>query len=500
MREMITGEAPKHLKLSKEELTPELLAEVRRLRAKERARREQAEREDPRFAFVERPMLAIPAGSGGTSVDGFGSGSGSLRFTIMTYNILAQSLIRRELFPGSAEAIRWSHRSRTLLRELAHYDADVVCLQEVDVKQLDKWWVPRMHDRGYEGRFYRGPRTKVHGVAIFWKVKLFECVDMVQCNLDDPIATQGVDPELREPRTRTRNAAIILALQFKGIIAGSQRKGIIVGTTHLFWHQFGTFERVRQLYVILEQFYLLLKRLNGGDSATDGTDQWLPLLTGDFNSQPGGPPYAAITTKPVHFTPRQQATMECSLSYTYSKRRNTEGEDHAETSNSNSDSDSDDDDEQERLIMEQNPKDPHPLAYQGTPQQVQQTRAAQQLHNTVPLTGTSLYGAAYRYAHPENALLSGGHQGEPEMSHGSLHWTGLLDYVFVLGPPGTPLGNSSNTATTALQTLEQERGVRVHALLRMPLKAEMPPHIQPHEGEYPSDHLCMMCDLEVRLR
>lgn len=487
MREFVLGDAPKHLKLSKEELTPEVLAEVRLLRAKVRAEREKAEREDPRFSFIERPMLDVKGEHGGELAQP------TVRFTIMTYNILAQSLIRRELFPGSEEAIRWSHRSRTLLRELAHYNADVVCLQEVDVKQLDKWWVPRMRDRGYEGRFYRGPRTKVHGVAIFWKVSMFECEEAVECNLDDSINVD-VDLELKEPRTRTRNAAIIVALRFKGADHdGLGRKGLVVGTTHLFWHQFGTFERVRQLYVIMNKYNTLLQRLNSRGSSADNFDQWLPLFTGDFNSQPGGPPYATLTTKPVNFTSHQQATMECSLSYTYSKRRNAgnvEGDA----------SDSDEDEEQERLVMESNPTDPHPTTFEGTPHQHKLVAESQRLHNSIPLVGTSLYGAAYRYAHPENASFANGHNGEPEMSQGSLHWTGLLDYIFVLGSIiESEKQMSTTTAASSLQQLEQQHRIRVHSLLRMPLISEMPPHIQPHETEYPSDHLCMICDLEVGL-
>jgi mRNA deadenylase 3'-5' endonuclease subunit Ccr4 len=45
--------------------------------------------------FIERPMLRLPDTTEG--------GDESNRITIMTYNVLAQSLIRRRLFPSSGK-------------------------------------------------------------------------------------------------------------------------------------------------------------------------------------------------------------------------------------------------------------------------------------------------------------------------------------------------------------------------------------------------------------
>ncbi|OXT09660.1 hypothetical protein B9K03_12190, partial [Rothia sp. Olga] len=51
----------------------------------------------------------------------------------------------------------------------------------------------------------------------------------------------------------------------------------------------------------------------------------------------------------------------------------------------------------------------------------------------------------------------------------------------------------------SLDVFENENGVKIRGFLRMPAKEEMEKlgHGQPHTGEYPSDHLTMVCDLEL---
>lgn len=52
-------------------------------------------------------------------------------FTIMSYNVLAQHMINREIYPyTSATALKWATRKANLVKEIAQVNADIVCLQE----------------------------------------------------------------------------------------------------------------------------------------------------------------------------------------------------------------------------------------------------------------------------------------------------------------------------------------------------------------------------------
>ena len=54
-------------------------------------------------------------------------------------------------------AVSWSYRLELLLLELQGYDADVLCLQEVQKDHFDDAFRPRLRELGYDGIF--GPRN-----------------------------------------------------------------------------------------------------------------------------------------------------------------------------------------------------------------------------------------------------------------------------------------------------------------------------------------------------
>ncbi|SMN20485.1 similar to Saccharomyces cerevisiae YMR285C NGL2 Protein involved in 5.8S rRNA processing [Maudiozyma saulgeensis] len=488
--ELAKNEAPKHIKLPREDITPEFIAWVRERRAIERRKRERQLKFDPKYDFIKRELLEIPH-----PVDEELSlnDTNSINVKIMTYNILAQSLIRRELFPEAHDAIRWSNRSRTFINLFRFYDADVICMQEVDIQQWEKFWVPQMQELGYEGRFFRGTRTKVHGVAIFWKVEMFDCADKLEINLDNKIDLPNEVYGVSTTRTKTRNAALILALQFRH--KRGKRKGILIGTTHLFWHPFGTFERVRQLYLILENYKKFIVRMNGNTTETT----WLPFLTGDFNSQPSDSPYLALTSKPTDFKGQQRAILECSATYRYSKRRNgtLQHESESESESDEHEDENEHEDEEGENIMQSNPTDARPKIFHANEEQRKSVNELQKIYNMLDLKATSLYSLGYRYVHPANTVFENMHNGEPEMSQSAINWTGLLDYIFFIDKwDGSVLGNTSDIG---IHRFEEKNLFRINALLRMPRKDEMPKHVQPHMSEFPSDHLSMICDLQIKL-
>jgi hypothetical protein len=93
-------------------------------------------RPDPRktspYLFKERPCrqwLAIPPGLL-TRPAALPAEVSSFKMTIMTYNILAQSLIKRFLFPYcDKETLQWKYRKMNLLNEILGHRPDVACFQ-----------------------------------------------------------------------------------------------------------------------------------------------------------------------------------------------------------------------------------------------------------------------------------------------------------------------------------------------------------------------------------
>ena len=100
------NEAPKHIKVPREDITPEFISWVRERRAIERKERERQLQFDSKYDFIKRELLKVPHPPNESLLL---NESNSINVKIMTYNILAQSLIRRELFPEAHDAIRWSN-------------------------------------------------------------------------------------------------------------------------------------------------------------------------------------------------------------------------------------------------------------------------------------------------------------------------------------------------------------------------------------------------------
>jgi len=458
--------------------SPEEIARIREERAVQRKTREEAlltQELDincpPELQFIRRPILELHKGE---PESGF-------TFSLMTYNCLAQALIRRKLFPDSGDALKWFRRSKVLLYEFMHYNADVISLQEVDHIQYQSFWKKEFGKLGYESQFHR-KGSKNHGIAIVWKRELFTMTDKMFIDYDKEAS--GNIP----PRTTTNNAGLILALKFSDKVLKkfpeTTKSGILIGTTHLFWHPFGTYERTRQCYVVLNKVKEFLHRVNVLQNNNDGqTDHWIPFFCGDFNSQPFDTPYLSMTSKPVKYTGRAKTVIECSTSFKFSKLR--EGESDTEEEGGNI----------EKFGKDQ-PQTPVPSSFDATPEQSELVKNMEQLHNSLDMRAISLYATGYKMVHQENAGLDNS-RGEPEISNWAHTWNGLLDYLFYID--SWDFSDKRNAETIA--DVEANHPIKIKGLLRMPPKSEMEKfgHGQPHTGEYASDHLCMLCNVEILL-
>jgi mRNA deadenylase 3'-5' endonuclease subunit Ccr4 len=99
------------------------------------------------------------------------------RIRVMTYNVLADCYATTEQYMYCPSwALEWNFRKNAILNELLASDCDIICLQEVEAGQFDKFFRPQLANNGYGGIFtiksrartYDDPST-VDGCATFFK-------------------------------------------------------------------------------------------------------------------------------------------------------------------------------------------------------------------------------------------------------------------------------------------------------------------------------------------
>ncbi|TID30331.1 hypothetical protein CANINC_001033 [Pichia inconspicua] len=453
-------------KIPKELITPEYIEMKRREREENKKLKREAllaQGIDPDADFkkplyIKRELLTIPHENEFTDEK-------TITLKLMTYNLLAQALIRRTLFPDNGDILKWQKRSKVLLKEIKDYDCDIMCLQEVDFVQYKTFWRPELEKLGYHTKFNRGG-DKNHGVSIFYKWSLFNIVDT--CMVDFDREKSG---DIR-PQTITKNAGLIVALKIKS----NPKKAIIIGTAHLFWHPFGTFERTRQTYIVLSKCKEFEKRVK---ILHPEIEHIWNFFAGDFNSQPYDAPYLSICKKPIKYDSRCKKVISCSTSFQYSSKRNGGSGEEEEGGNI-------------EKFGENQPKDPVPETFEATKEQEQLVNEIEKLHNSLPLRAVSLYSVAYKQVDPLNSGLDND-RNEPFFSNWAYSWRGLLDYIFLIRDWDI---NEDKTNVDSLSAFESENHVRLNKLLRMPHKDEMSLG-QPRESEYPSDHLCLIAELTL---
>ncbi|RLV96637.1 RNA exonuclease NGL2 [Spathaspora sp. JA1] len=487
-------------------LTPEYILEQRRLRnlRKEQERKEKEalglipqDDQDQKPLYIKRPLLKVS--------DSVGDSAPTIK--IMSYNILAQTLIRRDLFPTNGKILKWSVRSTILLDEIKHYDADIICLQELDKLQFKTFWMKQFDRLGYTVKYHRY-NTKNHGVAIIFKSKLFTCKHQSFIKYDHDVVHDEGEVVLPSARIATQNIGFMAFLEFQPLLLKqyphlSNKNGLIVGNTHLFWHPFGTFERCRQTYMLLhkyKEFTRILSVILGNSKG------FYTFFAGDMNSEPFDAPYLSITAKPVDYQGQAKNVLGCSLTYTYSSVRSLEeqndeeepeDEDDEEEQGEGASSSSDEevDDENGELDRE-NPTDPEPEVFVPTPDQEQLVLQMQNAHNTLNVRAISLYSVGYKSVHPENSGINND-RNEPMFSNWVNTWSGMLDYIFIFTEWDNTEDFSHRIDTP--QEIADKYNIKLLKLLKLPIPAEMgpKPNGQPRIYQYPSDHLCIMAEVQL---
>lgn len=192
------------------------------------------------------------------------------RFTLVSYNILSQSLLHEHSFlytDCDPKDLEWPRRGHRIVSELLDNQADIICLQEVENDHLKSLYRPRLNRYGYDCLYKRKTGFKIDGCAIFYKRNLFQLIHYkpVQFNRRDIANILNRD-----------NIGIIAVLKPK--LTNITDSQLVVANTHLLFNPSRDDIRLAQMKLFLSE----LETLSFEDQVSD----YPTILCGDLNSLP----------------------------------------------------------------------------------------------------------------------------------------------------------------------------------------------------------------------
>ncbi|GMH65483.1 hypothetical protein TL16_g04211 [Triparma laevis f. inornata] len=210
--------------------------------------------------------------------------------TVLSYFTLSQETAKSLPYVEHSVS-NWRTRREVLLREIFSFDADVICLQDVD--DFTDWWRPQMSQAGYDAIYKKRTthlRPRQEGVVIAYKRDTFQMFRSHLLELNDAVTDDIEDRNLAERSRRegeekapTDHVGIMLCLQ--PWEKCDDPSGVLV--TNVALEEEADLEAVRMLqaqYVAQE-----ISKFN--------KDFQLPvILCGALNCTPGGKVYEVLTT------------------------------------------------------------------------------------------------------------------------------------------------------------------------------------------------------------
>eukprot|EP00536_Pseudo-nitzschia_multiseries_P006350 jgi/Psemu1/286407/fgenesh1_pg.133_\ len=230
---------------------------------------------------------------------------------VCTYNILADLYVSRngngQHAPTTYPHVKYEHVEKTrripmIVGELLNYQADVICLQEVDGSVYEAFLQPVFWTLGYDGYYSNKASSQREGCALFWSRKLLEVEEALSFDVKDLFLSSSMNnknierewqsmrdihrfldahEELRTVVTEKLGQVLQIAtLKLKSQVKG-QSVEIVVANTHLFWHPMADHIRALQVYVVAKKIDEVRQ-----EKRTKNHFSRPFLLCGDLNSDP----------------------------------------------------------------------------------------------------------------------------------------------------------------------------------------------------------------------
>ncbi|XP_058824214.1 2',5'-phosphodiesterase 12-like [Topomyia yanbarensis] len=228
------------------------------------------------------------------------------QFRVVTYNILADTYAdsdysRTELFGYCPNyALHIDYRKQLFIKEIVGYNADIICLQEVDRKIFDLDLLPVLRLKNFDGNFKAKGNT-AEGLAIFYDVNRFEALDSQGITIGECLETleqfQGLWNQIKTneklaARIKARSQAVSFTLLR---CRQNPLKHLLVANTHFYFHPDADHIRLLQggfAMLYIRDMYERFERELQLDRAHFGI-----VFCGDFNSTPECGMYRLMTER-----------------------------------------------------------------------------------------------------------------------------------------------------------------------------------------------------------
>lgn len=217
--------------------------------------------------------------------------------------------MKSAFFPHSPSAcLKWKTRSKAVLSELKSFEADLMCIQELD--EYDTFYKKNMENSGYSSIYIQRSGDKRDGCGIFYKPKSMELVQKEVLHYNDLVekyvhtdhvnsdtsnnsspteeASKKVDNnkhgDPNDPRFRLKRDCVGLLAAFK--LNDPCDHILIMANTHIYWDP-------EWIDVKLAQAKYILSRVTQFEKLISNKFNCKPsvMIAGDFNSTPGDKVY-----------------------------------------------------------------------------------------------------------------------------------------------------------------------------------------------------------------
>lgn len=230
----------------------------------------------------------------------------SPRFRVLSYNILADQYAGSDYAQNvlfnycPKECLDPEYRRQLVLRECLGYQADVMCLQEVDEKAFSDYLLPQLGARGYGGRYTNKQGKVKEGSATFWDAARFRLLAQHDVLLRRSFAQPLPPLHAQFEPMLAASPELALALQKVTTVAqatllapvdpASGDGCLCVVNTHLFFHPYAPHIRTMHTAAILSEAGAFLEQCRSSPdvaqamAAAGGGRPPALLFCGDLNS------------------------------------------------------------------------------------------------------------------------------------------------------------------------------------------------------------------------
>jgi hypothetical protein len=220
---------------------------------------------------------------------------GGRALRVLSYNVFSDTKCSTLRYTTSK---KWEIRRVALIAEIKTYDADVLCLQDVD--HFEDWWRVQLMVLGYDSVFKkRTQKTELHyeGVAVAYKRDLFQLFKSVPINLND---AQHIDTGMGAgfaSRLVTDDVGLLLLLQ--PYVSDFVESAILVGSC-----QFSSKDDDFDVRFVQAQFLTRQVELANREFQ-------LPVVLGcSLNDSPNSPAYHVMRTGRKQLKPKAPGKMQ----------------------------------------------------------------------------------------------------------------------------------------------------------------------------------------------